>query len=180
MEDFNFKLTWFYCFKVTVQLSHLINALKGSVSSSTSASHKHRENTTEPDQNSTEVSECIQCNHKHDSRCCGNSQGLKIVPMSPSSVISSFVVMYWEAVMEIDGFRSDRYRDRSVEWSGGEASAQCDSQWIFFTPGDSTQCLEDFPSLIRFLFSQQTWWDRYIIQFRSIISLGVELCNFLI
>lgn len=45
--------------QVTVQLSHLINALhslKGSVSSSTSASHKHRENTPEPDQNSTEPS----------------------------------------------------------------------------------------------------------------------------
>ncbi|NP_001317997.1 ATP-dependent zinc metalloprotease YME1L1b [Danio rerio] len=45
--------------QVTVQLSHLINALhslKGSVSSNTSVSHKHRENTPEQDLNSTEPS----------------------------------------------------------------------------------------------------------------------------
>nr|AAI39530.1 Zgc:162158 protein [Danio rerio] len=44
--------------QVTVQLSHLINALhslKGSVSSNTSVSHKHRENTPEQDLNITEV-----------------------------------------------------------------------------------------------------------------------------
>lgn len=45
--------------QVTVQLSHLINALhslKGSVSSNTSVNHKHRENTPEQDLNSTEPS----------------------------------------------------------------------------------------------------------------------------
>lgn len=45
--------------QVTVQLSHLINALhslKGSVSSNTSVSHKHRENTPEQDLNITEPS----------------------------------------------------------------------------------------------------------------------------
>lgn len=45
--------------QVTVQLSHLINALhslKRSVSSNTSVSHKHRENTPEQDLNSTEPS----------------------------------------------------------------------------------------------------------------------------
>ncbi|XP_056327143.1 ATP-dependent zinc metalloprotease YME1L1b [Danio aesculapii] len=45
--------------QVTVQLSHLINALhslKGSVSSNTSVNHKHRENTPEQDLNSSEPS----------------------------------------------------------------------------------------------------------------------------
>uniref|UniRef100_A0A671M8V6 ATP-dependent zinc metalloprotease YME1L1-like n=1 Tax=Sinocyclocheilus anshuiensis TaxID=1608454 RepID=A0A671M8V6_9TELE len=45
--------------QVTVQLSHLINALhslKGSVSSNTSVNHKHRENASEQDLNCTEPS----------------------------------------------------------------------------------------------------------------------------
>ncbi|XP_073710057.1 ATP-dependent zinc metalloprotease YME1L1b [Misgurnus anguillicaudatus] len=45
--------------QVTVQLSHLINALhslRGSVSSSTSSNHKHKDNTPEPEQNCTEPS----------------------------------------------------------------------------------------------------------------------------
>lgn len=44
--------------QVTVQLSHLINALQslaGSLSSNTSVNHKHRENTPEQDLTSTEV-----------------------------------------------------------------------------------------------------------------------------
>uniref|UniRef100_A0A8C1NUC6 ATP-dependent zinc metalloprotease YME1L1 n=1 Tax=Cyprinus carpio TaxID=7962 RepID=A0A8C1NUC6_CYPCA len=52
---------WFGCFspQVTVQLSHLINALhslKGSVSSTTSVNLKHRENASEQDLNCTEPS----------------------------------------------------------------------------------------------------------------------------
>uniref|UniRef100_A0A8C1DZE6 ATP-dependent zinc metalloprotease YME1L1 n=1 Tax=Cyprinus carpio carpio TaxID=630221 RepID=A0A8C1DZE6_CYPCA len=52
---------WFGCFspQVTVQLSHLINALhslKGSVSSNTSVNLKHRENASEQDLNCTEPS----------------------------------------------------------------------------------------------------------------------------
>uniref|UniRef100_A0A672R7B2 ATP-dependent zinc metalloprotease YME1L1 n=1 Tax=Sinocyclocheilus grahami TaxID=75366 RepID=A0A672R7B2_SINGR len=55
------KKTWFGCFspQVTVQLSHLINALhslKGSVSSNTSVNHKHRENASEQDLYCTEPS----------------------------------------------------------------------------------------------------------------------------
>uniref|UniRef100_A0A673KMJ3 ATP-dependent zinc metalloprotease YME1L1 n=1 Tax=Sinocyclocheilus rhinocerous TaxID=307959 RepID=A0A673KMJ3_9TELE len=53
--------TWLCCLspQVTVQLSHLINALhslKGSVSSNTSVNHKHRENIPEQDLNCTEPS----------------------------------------------------------------------------------------------------------------------------
>lgn len=86
-------------------------------------------------------------------------------------------MLCWEAITDPPGFRIDRSRGQPARWAGAEASALCYSAGVALTTEDCAKYLEDFPSFLRFVLSQQTWWDRKLIFLHFIDTWACDILN---
>lgn len=86
-------------------------------------------------------------------------------------------MLCWEAITDPPGFRIDRSRGQPAKWAGAEASALCYTAGVALTTEDCAKYLEDFPSFLWFVLSQQTWWDTKLISLHFIDTWANDILN---